>query len=83
MSSTPTDSPTYRLTFTPARPRPGEPLPAPVARRLARLLKHALRALGLKCTLVEKLPAPALGVVQAGPGAARPDPRPGRVRRRE
>jgi hypothetical protein len=65
--SDPTNPPAYRLTFEPLPPRPGDLPPAPVGRRLARLLKHALRALGLKCTLVEKLPAPAPGVAQAGP----------------
>jgi hypothetical protein len=50
--------PTYRLTLQAAPPRPGDPPPAPVGRRLARLLKYAGRVLNLKCGLVEKLEAP-------------------------
>jgi hypothetical protein len=49
--------PSYRLTFTPQPSRPRDLPAAPVARRLARLLKYALRALHLRCTLVEKLEA--------------------------
>lgn len=44
-------SPRYRLTF-----RPVGPSPVPPALRLKRLLKLALRSLGLRCERLEVLP---------------------------
>jgi hypothetical protein len=80
--SDPTDLTLYRLTFTSAKPRPDEAPPAPVGRRLARLLKIAGRALGLKCLLVEKLPSASPGAAPAAPGTAEATQTPPRGRRR-
>lgn len=45
--------PTWHLAFQPMPPRPGEP---DAARRVARLLKFALRALRLRCVSLKELP---------------------------
>jgi hypothetical protein len=51
--------PRYRLTFeaVPPRAREGMAEPVPAEIRVRQLLKHARRALGLKCVLAESLPA--------------------------
>jgi hypothetical protein len=53
------DRPVFHLQLRPEPPRPGD---VPPAIRLRRLLKIALRSLGLRCTKCEEQPAPGQAV---------------------